>query len=231
MNFAGKVVLLIDDDPASAAAVEKILTGMGMVIYRAGSPQEGLAKLPEVSPHLIITEWSFGPQSRGEPLPWIAEEKGFSGSAILVLCSAENVEKIRQSMTHIAMSFLVKPVEAPALLQKLRGIFLKAKECSYEFSPGSFPVVQAEAKATIIGGDVGGFSIESTMQLTPDSEVRLLTSLLACEEFPVPPIFKVSPSVSQISERRSYVHRLHATGFSEAQSLRMEEVIRRWHSK
>jgi len=128
--MANEKILIIDDDDDLVHALRLPLEAAGYKIFRAGSGTEGLQKVKEVGPDLIILDAMMDTMTDGfhvslslrSPDPR-SEYKAYSQVPILMLTSIHSATSLRfgpdQSYLPVD-AFIEKPIEPAELLKKVR---------------------------------------------------------------------------------------------------------------
>ncbi len=110
-----KVCILIVDDEANArAALATILTEEGYEVAEAADGEEGLRKLTELSPALVLTDVRM---PRKDGLWLLREARAQGNEAVFVVMTAfASVEAAVEAMRAGAESYLTKPLDVDAVL-------------------------------------------------------------------------------------------------------------------
>lgn len=123
---AGKKVLVIDDDPDFRASVESLLASEGYEVRMAGSGREGLKRLKEARPDLIILDIMMESIVEGyavsQAIKFQPEYEAFAGIPVIMVSSIQespderfsrsgDVEQVRPDR------YLTKPLDIPLFLE------------------------------------------------------------------------------------------------------------------
>jgi DNA-binding response OmpR family regulator len=128
--MANEKILIIDDDDDLVHALRLPLEAAGYRVSRAASGNEGLQKIKEVKPDLIILDVMMDTTTEGfhisltlrSPDPK-SEYKDFSRIPILMLTSIHSTTNLRfgPDKDYLPVdAFIEKPIEPAELLQKVR---------------------------------------------------------------------------------------------------------------
>lgn len=120
---AGKKVLVIDDDPVSLELLKEILEKAGFAIILAKDGQEGLSKVSQGKPQLIITDVLMPTLDGFSFLKEIKKDKENSRIPTLILTTRKNMEDSFLALG--ADAFITKPVDTEALLTKISSLVLR----------------------------------------------------------------------------------------------------------
>jgi DNA-binding NtrC family response regulator len=107
-------ILVVDDEPNARAALRTILTEEGYEITEAADGEEGLARLQEWSPDLVLADVRM-PRMDGLALLRKAKESG-SDATFVMMTAFASIEAAVQAMKAGAENYLVKPLDVGAVL-------------------------------------------------------------------------------------------------------------------
>jgi CheY-like chemotaxis protein len=128
--MANEKILIIDDDDDLVHTLRLPLEAAGYNVTRAASGAEGLKKVKEVNPDLIILDVMMDSATEGfhvsltlrSPDPG-SEYKAYSQIPILMLTSIHSTTSLRfgPDQTYLPVdAFIEKPIEPAELLRKVR---------------------------------------------------------------------------------------------------------------
>ncbi len=113
-------ILVVDDRWENRSVVVNLLAPLGFVLFEAEHGQEGLQKVKEVHPDLMITDITMPVMDGYEMLSQLRQDDQFQTLPVIV-SSASVFESDRQKSIEVeASDFLPKPVQAEALLDSLQ---------------------------------------------------------------------------------------------------------------
>ena len=107
-------ILVVDDEPNARAALRTILSEEGFEISEARDGEEGLAKLAEDSPDIVLADVRM-PRLDGLGLLQKAKEQGSDATFVMMTAFAK-VETAVEAMRLGAENYLVKPLDVSAVL-------------------------------------------------------------------------------------------------------------------
>jgi DNA-binding response OmpR family regulator len=133
--MANEKILIIDDDDDLVHALRLPLEAAGYEVFRAASGNEGLKKVKEVNPDLIILDVMMDTTTEGfhvslalrSPDPR-SEYKEYSQVPILMLTSIHSTTSLRfgPDKEYLPVdAFIEKPIEPAELLKKVRKLLAK----------------------------------------------------------------------------------------------------------
>ncbi len=128
MAIKGKVAIIIDDDPAVRALASKVVEGIGFEVMEASGVIEALRIIKERVPHLILLDLNM-PEVNGFSFLKMAQQNTKLHDIPVIVFSAESRDKtILKSIEMGAQDYLVKPLNAKVMIQKIRRVFHKIKQ-------------------------------------------------------------------------------------------------------
>ncbi|HEX5228599.1 MAG TPA: response regulator transcription factor [Bryobacteraceae bacterium] len=134
---AGRV-LVVDDEPQIRRIMRTTLTGAGYEVDDAKSGEEGLAKLREYHPDLVLLDMNM-PGMGG--LEVCREIRAGTGAAIIML-TVRNTEADKvQALDAGADDFITKPFSTPELLARIRAALRRVPAAS-QTSPARIRIGQ-----------------------------------------------------------------------------------------
>ncbi len=119
-SFMAKKILIIDDDYNGSKAIKEILKKEGFEVSYAYSGEEGLKKINEAKPDLILLDLVLTDTSGFKIAQELKENPKYSNIAIIAISlKKEDIDK------HVAMKvgiidYLEKPIDAVKLIFKIR---------------------------------------------------------------------------------------------------------------
>lgn len=125
MSLKGKEILVIDDDSQYQFFINNILSNLGITITQAKNYDEALQCLQDSIPHLIITDIKLNDGKDGlEIQKFLKESKNYKSIPVFVITADATRSTIFQSLAHGATEYIIKPVIAKNLIQKIRRLFM-----------------------------------------------------------------------------------------------------------
>src|SRR5947199_1885152 len=118
-------ILVVDDELNARAALRTILSEEGYEIAEAADGEEGLAKLAELSPDVVLADVRM-PKMDGLALLKTAKEQGHPASFVMMPAFA-SVEAAVEAMRLGAENYLVKPLDVNSVLVFLEKALEKQK--------------------------------------------------------------------------------------------------------
>ncbi len=114
--MAGRV-LVVDDDPNVQEILREFLSAKGYEVISAGDGAEGLRRVKEERPHLILLDIQM-PKMDG--LEVLRQLRAIDPAVGVIMITGVNEEEIaRKAMELGAFDYIVKPLDLPYLEQSL----------------------------------------------------------------------------------------------------------------
>ncbi|WP_342378449.1 response regulator [Myxococcus stipitatus] len=112
-----ETVLVVDDELGILEALADLLREEGYQVLTATHGAEALARMGELRPDLVLTDWMMPVLDGPALVECIRAEPGWSGVSLLGM-SAVDVGSLRAQYPSIP--FLQKPFDIPALMKQIR---------------------------------------------------------------------------------------------------------------
>ena len=116
----GPVVLVVDDDPGVRGVVRASLELEGYTVREAGSAEEGLRRLDEEAPDLILLDVMMPQVDGWEMLRRVQEQYGTGG--IPVVMFSGQAEAGAEAESHGAQGFVGKPFDVQRLIDQTKSL-------------------------------------------------------------------------------------------------------------
>ena len=110
-------VLVVDDDPNVQEILREFLSAKGYEVITAGDGAEGLRRVKEERPHLILLDVRMPKMDGLEVLRQLREIDQTVG--VIMVTAVNEEETGRQAMELGAFDYIVKPLDLPYLEQSL----------------------------------------------------------------------------------------------------------------
>lgn len=118
-----KKILIIEDDKFLRELIAKKLSQEGFETLEAIDGQEGLKKIKEVRPDLILLDLILPGMDGFEILAKIKEEVSLSSIPVIILSNLGQKEDIEKGLRLGAVDYLIKAHFAPAeIIEKIKNV-------------------------------------------------------------------------------------------------------------
>lgn len=113
-GLAGRIVLVVDDDPMVLMGLQMILESWGVVVLSAGTLSEAMARIADPAPELVLSDLRLTDGSSGfDVITQVRASLGRDVPAIIL--TGEVSAAAREQGRACGASFLEKPVQAATL--------------------------------------------------------------------------------------------------------------------
>lgn len=121
-----KHILIVDDSATERQFLAELLTANGYSVTTAENGETALARIRQNPPHLILMDVVMPGQNGFQTTRAIARDPATANLPVII-CSSKNQETDRiWGMRQGARDYLVKPVDARLLLQKIAALLRSA---------------------------------------------------------------------------------------------------------
>ena len=132
-----KKILLIDDAKDTQIIVRKIIEASSATFFGALTVDEGLSIFEENSPHIVLVDLNMPDKSGFDFLIHRRNKEQLKATPAIVLSGRNDQESVNRAIGLDASDYVLKPLNASLLLQKIRKHLRTLKFASYSFPPGS----------------------------------------------------------------------------------------------
>jgi len=143
-------ILIIDDDPVTAAVIEEYLINSGFTVLKSQDGKSGIETMKNFNPDLILLDIVIPDKDGIQILTEIKLTSGFSSIPVLLLSSVNRTNIKVKGLELGADDYITKPVDKTELLARIR---LSIKRSS-----------QQTKKSGILEGELENFSIADILQ-------------------------------------------------------------------
>jgi class 3 adenylate cyclase len=172
----GTRVLAIDDDPSQRNLLTHMLGGAGFEIEVAAAGGEGLARIRERQPDLVLCDVSMPGMDGFQVLESLRADAATVHLPFVLVTARSDREAVRRGMRLGADDFLSKPVQALELVEAVSAALHKRRHLSALDAPILEPasVTGRMLTQTVLFSDIRGFTAIS--ERLPVAEVAELLS-------------------------------------------------------
>jgi len=117
-------VLAIDDDPAMTELLILLLRTRGFEVYTANSGEDGIKKMRELSPDVLILDLMMSGVDGWEVC---SNVRKFSTTPILILSALDAPGMVASALDAGADDYLIKPVPSSVLIAHLHNLARRAR--------------------------------------------------------------------------------------------------------
>lgn len=117
-----KNILIVDDSPTERHILSELLTGAGYQVTTAESGDEGIVRAKEIKPDLVLMDVVM-PGTNGFQATRALSKDDATKDIPVIMCTTKNQETDKLwGMRQGATDYVTKPVDGPALLQKIAAL-------------------------------------------------------------------------------------------------------------
>ncbi|MDO9428499.1 MAG: response regulator [Methylobacterium sp.] len=114
-------IMIVDDSPTMLMSIEGILTKAGMIVVKSENGERALDALKSgTKPALLITDLNMGAMNGIELIRHVRKLPGLQFTPILMLTTESQQDKRNEAKSAGATGWIVKPVDATALVKVIR---------------------------------------------------------------------------------------------------------------
>lgn len=123
-----EVILVADDDPDVARAVEVNLSLEGYDVHLAGDGDEALEKAFKLEPDLVVLDWLMPGKDGLEVCRALRADPRTADIAIVMLTARSQADDKVEGFTSGADDYIVKPFEPAELVARIGGVLRRATQ-------------------------------------------------------------------------------------------------------
>jgi CheY-like chemotaxis protein len=120
MGVSGKIVLIVDDAADSRLLTRRIVENAGMIAVEAPSVKEAFERVESQLPHLILLDLRMDGASGFDFLARKRDERVLADVPVVVISAASDRDSIYRALGLGACDYVIKPITAWHLMQKVR---------------------------------------------------------------------------------------------------------------
>lgn len=230
MSIRGKEILIIDDDPDVRRIISKILSNVGIVVAEAGNVKEALSSVQKRRPHLILLDLQMSPDTGYVFLEACKNQSICKGIPVIVVSGLNDRSSIAKAFTFGAKDYLMKPLNATLLLQKIRKLFIRSGDDSFlkvDFPIADAPTMTVTVPSILTAINDIGLQIRSPIRLSQEERVRVTTPVLTENQLDSV-LQKSGPEVAKTLGEGQFMNEIRFIGISYQASLKIRSIIKRW---
>ncbi len=116
-----KTIMIVDDSPTMLLSLHGILSKAGFTVEQARSGEEAVGALKGgLRPAMVITDFNMGAMNGIEVVRQVRRMPGLQFTPLVLLTTESQRDRRDEARSAGATGWLVKPVQADALLQVVR---------------------------------------------------------------------------------------------------------------
>ncbi len=116
-----KTIMIVDDSPTMLLSLQGILSKAGYAVAQARSGEEAVGALKGgLRPAMVITDFNMGAMNGIDVVRQVRRMPGLQFTPLVLLTTESQRDRRDEARSAGATGWLVKPVQADALLQVVR---------------------------------------------------------------------------------------------------------------
>jgi len=116
-------VLILDQKETATPVLKRMLGEIGIVqIESVSNPVDGLARLREVKPDILLTEWQMEPMSGDELLRTVRSDPTLAELSVLVVTTDPEPKLFFEAMDAGVNAYAIAPFSTQVLASKLEAL-------------------------------------------------------------------------------------------------------------
>ncbi len=116
-----KTIMIVDDSPTMLLSLHGILSKAGFTVEQARSGEEAVGALKGgLRPAMVITDFNMGAMNGIEVVRQVRRMPGLQFTPLVLLTTESQRDRRDEARSAGATGWLMKPVQADALLQVVR---------------------------------------------------------------------------------------------------------------
>jgi DNA-binding response OmpR family regulator len=227
MSLKQKTILVVDDDEDMLKLLNKILSAAGFKVLLASNPADGRKILDSEVPHVVLSDLHMEPENGFSFIQSIRSQKQFNPIPILVLSALNDFQSVKKAIALGVSDYVIKPLQAPMLLRKLRKALLNKDFIKWDVPVGEEPVVEISFDAQVSSIGETGCHLKGPFKITSGKEVKIL-----CPEFIALELDRVHHRASnflKIYQAGGFVNDITFVGISENTASKIRQFSAKRH--
>jgi two-component system, chemotaxis family, chemotaxis protein CheY len=111
--------LVIDDSKATRAVIGRLLGKLGYEVVEAGTGREGLERLSERKPRVVLVDWNMPEMNGLDFIRAVRADARYRDLAIMMVTTESEAAQVVRALAAGANEYVMKPFTPEILLDKL----------------------------------------------------------------------------------------------------------------
>ncbi len=111
--------LVIDDSKATRAVIGRLLGKLGYEVTEAGNGREGLERLSERKPRVVLVDWNMPEMNGLDFIRAVRADSRYRDLAIMMVTTESEASQVVRALAAGANEYVMKPFTPEILLDKL----------------------------------------------------------------------------------------------------------------
>lgn len=177
-SLKGKEILIVDDAADARMLTRKILEVDGATVTEAETVEQAFLTTKTLVPHLILIDLDMPGKNGFDFLESRMADPVFRGIPALVLSGLKDRESVRRAVSLGADDYILKPLRAALVLQKVRKVLRLGSFLSRTVVPGPGAQAVFSIPTEIARMNETGCVVECPVKFGPDEGVTIHSDLL-----------------------------------------------------
>ena len=220
-----KDILIVDDAQDIRTLLRRILENDGGTVLESASVDDAVARAKEKAPALIITDLNMPGKTGFDLLRARKADPALREVPVLVLSALGDRKSVIEAVSLGASDFLLKPIRAAVVIQKVRKHLKSRSFARRNFAEGARPAVTLSLAADVRQASETGLTIDSPIKLAPETRVDLsgeFLEKLGCQQVLMRTV--LSPAPAFMNGR--YVGDINFVGIGESLARSIREALK-----
>ncbi|MCU0703307.1 MAG: response regulator [Fimbriiglobus sp.] len=118
--------LVIDDSRATRAMIGRLLGHLGYPVREAADGREGLARLAERRPRVVLVDWNMPNMNGLEFIRAVRADPSYRDLPVVMVTTEAEMSQVVRAMAAGANEYVMKPFTADVLFEKLALVGVEA---------------------------------------------------------------------------------------------------------
>ena len=224
-SIAGKLILIVDDVPEICLIVRRILEADGAEVIEVDRIDRAIDVAQMRIPHLIITDLHLPQKDGFEFLAFLKASPILKDVPAMVLSGLNDQNSVVKAISLGAKDYIVKPIRASLLLQKVRKALVVKSFHRVYFPLDRRPIATLLTKVDIVKISEMGVQIETAIKLAPEANVKLQAELLeqlGCSKL----ITRTTKEDGKFLQKGRFLHEVNFVGIGEVLAKTIRNYLR-----
>jgi two-component system chemotaxis response regulator CheY len=111
--------LVIDDSKATRAVIGRLLGRLGYEVVEAGNGREGLERLSEQKPRVVLVDWNMPEMNGLDFIRAVRADSRYRDLAIMMVTTESEASQVVRALAAGANEYVMKPFTPEILVDKL----------------------------------------------------------------------------------------------------------------
>lgn len=224
MSLKQKTILVVDDDIDMLKLLSKILSAAGFKVLVADNAADGRRILATEAPHIILSDLHMEPENGYQFIQSIRSQKQYSTIPILVLSALNDFQSVKKAIALGVSDYVIKPLQSPMLLRKLRKALLNKDFVKWEPAAGEEILLETSIAAEVSSIGETGCHLKGPFKISTGKEVKVHSP-----EFATLDLDKVhlrsSNMIKTYESAGNFINDITFVGVSETTSSKIRQLM------